>query len=76
MLTPVQGAHRVGLTNLGNFCYMSSVLQAIWGIPALNELYVKNIQLIRRTAPSDIANDFLAQFAKLGYALVTGVPPS
>jgi hypothetical protein len=56
---------------------MNSILQAVWGIPAFNQAYVQPIERIMQSAPSDAANDFVTQFAKVGHALVTGVfcPP-
>ena len=46
----------------------------MWGIPAFAQAYVQPIEGIMRSAPSDVALDFPAQFAKVGHALITGAP--
>lgn len=73
-LKPMFGPGHVGLSNLGNYCYLASTLQAIWGIPAFAAAYVNNdaAAAIARSAPADIEKDFCAQFAKVGVALLTG----
>jgi Ubiquitin carboxyl-terminal hydrolase len=71
-LKPMFGPGLVGLNNLGNYCYMSSILQAVWGIPAFAQAYIGDTERIMRGAPVDVAADFCAQFAKVGNALVKG----
>jgi ubiquitin carboxyl-terminal hydrolase 5/13 len=75
-LTPMFGAGLVGLKNLGNYCYMNSILQAVWAIPAFAQAYVQSLETLMRSAPSDVAFDFIAQFIKVGHALVTGMTTS
>lgn len=75
-LVAASGPGLVGLRNGGNYCYMSSVLQALAGMPALGHTYAAAAEQIMRSAPADIDGDFTAQLAKVGHALTTGTPTS
>ena len=39
-LTPLFGPGYTGLTNLGNSCYLNSVIQVLFTVPAFQERYV------------------------------------
>ena len=56
----------MGLKNLGNSCYMKSVLQLLWALPELRQRYVDAAAEIFKSAPRDVASDFATQFAKVG----------
>uniref|UniRef100_A0A7S4S7S3 Ubiquitin carboxyl-terminal hydrolase n=1 Tax=Ditylum brightwellii TaxID=49249 RepID=A0A7S4S7S3_9STRA len=88
-LIPVNGPGLQGLQNLGNSCYMNSVLQLLLSntIPELASRYGTfpkadiTTHPLFKLPPSDAPNDVLCQTAKLSCALTSGafvgpLPPS
>ncbi|XP_048397533.1 ubiquitin carboxyl-terminal hydrolase 13 [Stegostoma tigrinum] len=71
-LKPMYGSGYTGIKNLGNSCYLSSVMQIIFSIPDFQRRYVGNLQRIFDYSPLDPTQDFDTQMAKLGHGLLSG----
>lgn len=72
-LTPVYGPGYTGLANLGNSCYLNSVMQTLFIIPDFVRRYVDAAPAIfKKSSCNDPANDFNVQMAKLGAGLLSG----
>ncbi|XP_034950209.1 ubiquitin carboxyl-terminal hydrolase 5 [Chelonus insularis] len=71
-LTPVYGPGYTGLTNLGNSCYLNSIMQTIFIIPDFIRRFVDPALDIFDANVIDPANDFEVQMAKLGVGLLSG----
>lgn len=69
-LVPLYGPGYTGLDNLGNSCYLNSVVQVLFSIPAFIDEYYppQSIYLNCKSVP----NDFNFQMAKLAYGLCSG----
>ncbi|CAL1686614.1 unnamed protein product [Lasius platythorax] len=78
-LTPLYGPGYTGLTNLGNSCYLNSVMQMLFIIPDFIGRYEKKTLQIFQQNWHDPASDVNVQMAKLGFGLLSGKysePPS
>nr|XP_031833374.1 ubiquitin carboxyl-terminal hydrolase 5 [Nomia melanderi] len=78
-LTPLYGPGYTGLANLGNSCYLNSVMQMLFVIPDFVKRFVDDAPQIFQQSYTDPANDFNVQMAKLGIGLLSGkysLPPS
>uniref|UniRef100_A0A672HH85 Ubiquitin carboxyl-terminal hydrolase n=1 Tax=Salarias fasciatus TaxID=181472 RepID=A0A672HH85_SALFA len=71
-LRPLFGPGLTGMKNLGNSCYLNSVMQVLFTVPDFESKYVSNIDKIIDEAPSDPTQDFKTQVAKLGHGLLSG----
>lgn len=71
-LEPICGPGYTGMRNLGNSCYLNSVMQVVFTMPDFVKRYVAKAPEIFGAYPSDPANDFNVQMAKLGTGLLSG----
>lgn len=71
-LTPMYGPGYTGMRNLGNSCYMNSVMQVVFTIPDFQKRYSDAVNEIFANAPADPTSDFTVQMAKLGHGLLSG----
>ncbi|XP_072040059.1 ubiquitin carboxyl-terminal hydrolase 5-like isoform X2 [Amphiura filiformis] len=71
-LQPMFGPGYTGMRNLGNSCYLNSVMQVIYSIPDFIDKYPKQIEAIFTSSPVDPTSDFNVQMAKLGHGLLSG----
>lgn len=70
-LERLHGAGYVGLENLGNSCYMASVMQIMMSIPEIADRYLNQAVAIFKTAAGDPSEDLLAMTAKLASGLLS-----
>lgn len=74
-LHPLFGPGFTGLTNLGNSCYLNSVIQIIFSIPDFVEAYYRGgdkVQQFKESNHRDPAGDLTTQLLKLAAGLLSG----
>lgn len=71
-LRPLSGPALTGLNNLGNTCYINSVVQVMFRMPDFVRRFVDGAPEIFSMFPEDPVNDFNIQTAKLGVGLLSG----
>ncbi|KAJ3095844.1 6-phosphofructokinase, alpha subunit [Phlyctochytrium planicorne] len=71
-LTPLFGGGYTGLKNLGNTCYLASVMQTVFAIPAFKERYSAKGQEHIRSCRNDASQCFHCQMAKLCDGIESG----
>uniref|UniRef100_A0A6P7GSY8 Ubiquitin carboxyl-terminal hydrolase n=1 Tax=Diabrotica virgifera virgifera TaxID=50390 RepID=A0A6P7GSY8_DIAVI len=77
-LKPIYGPGYTGMTNMGNSCYLNSVMQMLFTIPDFIFKYYDGARPFYEKAGLNAPEDFNLQMAKLGHGLLSGkysVPP-
>ncbi|KHJ42441.1 UBA/TS-N domain protein [Trichuris suis] len=71
-LVPLFGPGLTGMVNMGNSCYLNSVMQALALIPSVRAVYVDNAKSIFNSCEYLPTEDFNVQLAKLLCGLQSG----
>uniref|UniRef100_A0A2P2I4E2 Ubiquitin carboxyl-terminal hydrolase n=1 Tax=Hirondellea gigas TaxID=1518452 RepID=A0A2P2I4E2_9CRUS len=72
-LVAIFGPGYTGLHNLGNSCYLNSVVQILFHMPQFVNCYFKKAEeLMFSLDPTEVCKDFDAQMAKLSIGLLSG----
>lgn len=77
-LKPIYGPGYTGMTNMGNSCYLNSLMQMLFAIPDFVRRYFEDGEEIFSSYEGDPAENFNVQMAKLAHGLLSGkysVPP-
>ncbi|ETS63547.1 hypothetical protein PaG_01842 [Moesziomyces aphidis] len=72
MLEPIFGAGLTGIRNLGNSCYMASVLQSLFALPAFQKRYGEAYRPHTLTCTQQPASCFECQITKIADGLLSG----
>eukprot|EP00177_Eucheuma_denticulatum_P007462 GFKZ01013584.1.p1 GENE.GFKZ01013584.1~~GFKZ01013584.1.p1 ORF type:complete len:858 (+),score=140.23 GFKZ01013584.1:137-2710(+) len=70
-LVPLHGPGYIGMRNLGNSCYMASIMQILVSLPEIASRYKDNEGSIFASAPKNPAEDLLTNMAKLVLGLLS-----
>eukprot|EP01127_Copromyxa_protea_P001634 TRINITY_DN11594_c0_g1_i1.p1 TRINITY_DN11594_c0_g1~~TRINITY_DN11594_c0_g1_i1.p1 ORF type:complete len:802 (-),score=245.62 TRINITY_DN11594_c0_g1_i1:36-2441(-) len=70
-LTPLYGPGYTGLENLGNTCYMNSVMQTLLKVPEFSQHYTENREKYFESNANPTSS-FQVQMAKLAHGILSG----
>lgn len=73
ILIPVFGAGYTGMINLGNTCYMNSVVQVIMSMPEFRDRYLSHSQEHLNECKKWTPDCFMCQMSKLALGLNSGI---
>ena len=73
VLTPLYGAGFTGLENLGNSCYMNSILQILLSLEPFKKRYFDNAIEHLNICTKDPNECYLCQMSKIMYGLHSGI---
>ncbi|XP_057375327.1 ubiquitin carboxyl-terminal hydrolase 5-like [Daphnia carinata] len=71
-LVPLFGPGYTGLTNLGNSCYLNSVIQVLFTVPSFQERFFNDQDAIISAADTNAFQDFNVQMSKLAVGILSG----
>lgn len=72
ILIPAFGKERTGMVNLGNSCYLNSVIQVLFAVPTFRDYFYERAQPHLDSCKNFTANCYMCQFSKLVLGLVDG----
>ena len=73
VLTPLYGEGFTGLENIGNSCYMNSVIQILFSLEPFKKRYFDNALEHLNNCNKNSAECFLCQMSKIFYGLYSGI---
>ncbi|CAG0895747.1 unnamed protein product [Cyprideis torosa] len=71
-LTPLYGPGFTGMANLGNSCYVSSVMQILFSIPDFQKKYFEPAEQVLGNFEGNPTSDLNVQLCKLAHGLLSG----